>query len=260
QAQAAGKTEGRQETHEAGGQGRHPAGSVSRRPQNGDRQRMTHEFKKSTLREYFESIVIAVILALFIRTFVVQAFKIPTGSMENNLLIGDHLLVNKFVFGPTPLAIGRAVLPVRAPRRRDIVVFKYPDEPDRDFIKRIIGLPGETVELRNKRVYINGQPIDEPYVHFLSPPSSDYQEVTSFDVRERYGPVTVPANQYFVMGDNRDNSQDSRYWGFLPRENVKGKALVIYWSYEAEREDYQDEGAGATLKGLVSVFAHFFTR
>ena len=217
-------------------------------------------FKKSVVREYFESIVIAVILALFVRTWVVQAFKIPTGSMENNLLIGDHLLVNKFVFGPTPLAIGRAVLPVRAPRRRDIVVFKYPDEPDRDFIKRIIGLPGETVELRNKRVYINGQPIDEPYVHFLSPPSSDYQEVTSFDVRERYGPVTVPANQYFVMGDNRDNSQDSRYWGFLPRGYIKGRAALIYWSYESGREDYIDEGWGATVKRLASVVAHFFTK
>jgi signal peptidase I len=217
-------------------------------------------FKKSVLREYFESIVIAVILALFVRTWVVQAFKIPTGSMENNLLIGDHLLVNKFVFGPTPLAIGRAVLPVRAPRRGDVVVFKYPDEPDRDFIKRIIGLPGETIELRNKKVYINGQPIDEPYVHFLSPPSSDYQEVTSFDVRERYGPVTVPPNQYFVMGDNRDNSQDSRYWGFLPRGYIKGKAALIYWSYESGREDYIDEGWGATVKRLLSVVAHFFTK
>ncbi len=217
-------------------------------------------FKKSVLREYFESIVIAVILALFVRTWVVQAFKIPTGSMENNLLIGDHLLVNKFVFGPTPLAIGRAVLPVRAPRRGDVVVFKYPDEPDRDFIKRIIGLPGETIELRNKKVYISGQPIDEPYVHFLSPPSSDYQEVTSFDVRERYGPVTVPPNQYFVMGDNRDNSQDSRYWGFLPRGYIKGKAALIYWSYESGREDYIDEGWAATVKRLLSVVAHFFTK
>jgi signal peptidase I len=220
----------------------------------------TASFKKSVLREYFESIVIAVILALFVRTFVVQAFKIPSGSMEDNLLIGDHLLVNKFVFGPTPLALGRAVLPVRAPRRGDIVVFKYPDEPDRDFIKRIIGLPGETVELRNKKVYINGQPIDEPYVHFLSPPSSDYQEVTSFDVRERYGPVTVPPNQYFVMGDNRDNSQDSRYWGFLPRAYIKGRAALIYWSYESGREDYIDEGWAATIKRLASVVAHFFTK
>jgi len=220
------------------------------------------DFKKSTLREYFESIVIAVILALFIRTFVVQAFKIPTGSMEETLLIGDHLLVNKFVFGPAPTAIERALLPIGAIRRRDVLVFKYPEEPDRDFIKRVIGLPGETVELRDKKVYINGTPLDEPYVHFLSPPSgpSEFHEVTSFDVRERYGPVTVPPDHYFMMGDNRDNSQDSRYWGFLPRENIKGKSLVIYWSYQAEREDYQDESAGATVKGLVSVFAHFFTR
>jgi signal peptidase I len=219
-------------------------------------------FKKSTLREYFESIVIAVILALFIRTFVVQAFKIPTGSMENNLLIGDHLLVNKFVFGPTESRLERALLPVTDIKRGDVIVFKYPEEPDRDFIKRVIGLPGETLEVRDKKVYINGRPLDEPYTHFLQPVTapSETHEVTSFDVRDRYGPVTVPPNQFFMMGDNRDNSQDSRYWGFLPRENIKGKALVIYWSYESDREDYQDEGAGATLKGFGSVFAHFFTR
>jgi len=223
---------------------------------------MAESFKKSTLREYFESIVIAVILALFIRTFVVQAFKIPTGSMEENLLIGDHLLVNKFVFGPTASALERILLPTGTIRRDDVIVFKYPEEPDRDFIKRVIGLPGETVELRDKQVYINGRKLDEPYVHFLQPPDgqSELQEVTSFDVRRNYGPVTVPVNQYFVMGDNRDNSQDSRYWGFLPRELVKGKALVIYWSYEAERSDYQESGAGATLRGLASVFVHFFTR
>ena len=220
----------------------------------------TAGFKKSVVREYFESIVIAVILALFVRTWVVQAFKIPTGSMENNLLIGDHLLVNKFIVGPTPLAIGRAVLPVRPIRRGDIVVFKYPDEPDRDFIKRVIGLPGETIELKNKKVHVNGRPLDEPYVHFLTPPSNDYQEVTSFDVRERFGPVTVPTDQYFVMGDNRDNSQDSRYWGFLPRSYVKGKALLIYWSYESGREDYVDEGTLASIKRLGSVVTHFFTK
>jgi signal peptidase I len=219
-------------------------------------------FRKSTAREYFESIVIAVILALFIRTFVVQAFKIPTGSMEQNLLIGDHLLVNKFVYAPTATAVERALLPLGTLQRGNVVVFKYPEEPERDFIKRVIGLPGDTIELRAKKVYINGKALDEPYIHFLQPPDgqSEYHEVTSYDVRERYGPVTVPPNQYFVMGDNRDNSQDSRYWGFLPRDYIKGKALVIYWSYEAGREDYQNEGAGATLKGLVSVFAHFFTR
>src|SRR5262245_46584107 len=220
---------------------------------------MATTFHKSTLREYAESIVIAVILALFVRTWVVQAFKIPTGSMENNLLIGDHLLVNKFVFGPTLGSFDRAVLPVRDIRRGDVIVFKYPDEPERDFIKRVIGLPGDTVELKAKKVYVNGRPLDEPYVHFLTP-ASEGAEVTSMDVRERYGPVTVPPSQYFVMGDNRDNSQDSRYWGFLPRDYIKGKALVIYWSYESDREDYQDEGPGAAVKGLVSVFAHFFTR
>jgi signal peptidase I len=220
------------------------------------------EFKKSTVREYFESIVIAVILALFIRTFVVQAFKIPTGSMENNLLIGDHLLVNKFIFGPTESRLERILLPVKQLKREDIVVFKYPEEPERDFIKRVIGLPGETVEVREKKVFINGKALTEPYAHYLEPVAtpSEFHEVTSFDVRERYGPVTVPPDHYFVMGDNRDNSQDSRYWGFLPREYIKGKALILYWSYEAEREDYQEDGAGATLKGLGSVFVHFFTR
>ena len=183
------------------------------------------DFKKSTVREYFESIVIAVILALFL------------------------------------LAVG-ATQAWATIKRRDIIVFKYPEEPERDFIKRVIGLPGETVEVRDKKVYVNGTALDEPYVHFLAPPSgpSEFHEVTSFDVRERYGPVTVPPDHYFVMGDNRDNSQDSRYWGFLPRELVKGKSLIIYWSYQAEREDYQDESASATVKGLVSVFAHFFTR
>jgi signal peptidase I len=223
---------------------------------------MAESFKKSTIREYFESIVIAVILALFIRTFVVQAFKIPTGSMENNLLIGDHLLVNKLVFGPTASRLERMIMPVGQIKRGDVIVFKYPEEPERDFIKRVIGLPGETLEVREKKVYINGKPLDEPYVHFLQPPStsSELSEVTSFDVRERYGPVTIPPDQYFMMGDNRDNSQDSRYWGFLSRDLIKGKALVIYWSYEADREDYQERGAGATLRGLASVFVHFFTR
>ena len=223
---------------------------------------MTTEFTKSTIREYFESIVIAVVLALFVRTWVVQAFKIPTGSMENNLLIGDHLLVNKFTFGPAASSLERALLPFRTIQRGDVIVFKYPEEPARDFIKRVIGLPGDTVELRDKKVSINGTPLDEPYVHFIEPPgaTSEFREVTSFDVRERYGPVTVPANQYFVMGDNRDNSQDSRYWGFLPRDYIKGRALVIYWSYDAGPEVYDEGGAGDTLKGLGSVFVHFFTR
>jgi signal peptidase I len=221
---------------------------------------VTPTFKKSTVREYFESIVIAVILALFVRTWVFQAFKIPTGSMENNLLIGDHLVVNKFTFAPTASALERAILPVAPVRRGNVVVFKYPEDPERDFIKRVIGLPGDTLEVKRKVVYINGKPLDEPYVHFLQPASTEGHEVTSFDVRENYGPVTVPAGNYFAMGDNRDNSQDSRYWGFLPEHYIKGKALMVYWSYESGRDDYQEEGIGATVRGLVSTVAHFFTR
>src|SRR5207344_1123953 len=130
---------------------------------------MIQDFKKSTLREYFESIVIAVILALFVRTFVVQAFKIPTGSMENNLLIGDHLLVNKFALAPVSSALERTLLPIGTIKRGDVLVFKYPVEPDRDFIKRVIGLPGESLEVAGRKVLINGKALDEPYVHYLEP-------------------------------------------------------------------------------------------
>jgi signal peptidase I len=189
-------------------------------------------YRKSTLREYFESICVAVILALFLRTFVVQAFKIPTGSMENNLLIGDHLLVNKFVFAPTLSGTEERLLPIDPIERGDIVVFKYPEDPERDFIKRVIGLPGETLELKNKKVYIDGKPIEEPYVQFLFPAGEEGDaDFTGLDVRRNYGPVSVPADHYFMMGDNRDNSQDSRYWGFMPRSYVKGKALFVYFSF-----------------------------
>ena len=218
-------------------------------------------FQKSTAREYLESIVIAVICALFLRTFVVQASKIPTGSMENNLLIGDHLLVNKFVFGPSETSLERRLLPVRPLRRGDVVVFKFPEQPERDFIKRVIGLPGETLEVRDRRVYIDGKPISEPYAHFLEPREapSEGHEVTSFDVRERYGPVNVPAGHVFVMGDNRDNSEDSRYWGFLPQRNIKGLALMVYWSYEFSGEDHQEAGLLGNARALASAAVHFFT-
>jgi signal peptidase I len=184
--------------------------------------------KKSVAREYFESLVIAVALALFARTFVFQAFKIPTGSMEKNLLIGDHLIVNKMVFSPASTGLERALLPSRPISRGDIIVFKYPKDPARDFIKRVIGLPGDRLELKKKKIYINDKLIDEPYVQFLMPLTPD--TARSDDVRVDYGPVTVPAEQYFMMGDNRDNSEDSRYWGFLPASYVKGQALFIYLS------------------------------
>jgi signal peptidase I len=181
--------------------------------------------KKPVWREYAESLIIAVVLALFVRTWVFQAFKIPTGSMEPNLLVGDHLIVNKMIFSPSVTGLERALLPRRDVRRGDIMVFKYPEEPERDFIKRVIGLPGDRLELRRKMIYINGEPLTEPYAHLAEPPSES-AGVTG-DLREFYGPVTVPAGQYFMMGDNRDNSQDSRYWGFLPAHYVKGRALFI---------------------------------
>jgi signal peptidase I len=209
--------------------------------------------QKSTIREYFESIVIAVILALFVRTWCFQAFKIPTGSMENNLLIGDHLVVNKFLFAPAWLEEG--LLPIRDFRRGDVVVFKSPEDPERDFIKRVIGLPGETLEVRNKRVHIDGAPLEEPYVHYLLPPRTD-GEMTAFDKRETYGPVTVPEGHLFVMGDNRDNSQDSRYWGFLPQAYVKGRAAVVYWSFESDAADYERPGA----EQIFSVVTGFVTK
>ena len=187
--------------------------------------------KKSVVREYFESLVVAVILALFVRTWVFQAFKIPTGSMEPNLLVGDHLIVNKLIFAPTVTGAERAILPDRSIRRGDIIVFKYPKDPERDFIKRVIGLPGDKLELHRKKVYVNGQALDEPYAHFLEAPSTSGPPHVD-DVREEYGPVTVPSGQYFMMGDNRDNSEDSRYWGFMPETYVKGKALFIYFSLD----------------------------
>jgi len=201
-------------------------------------------FKKSVAREYLESIVVAVILALFIRSFVVQAFKIPTGSMETNLLIGDHLLVNKVVYSPSGLPFEEVLLPKKEIRRSHVVVFKFPEDPARDFIKRVIGLPGETVEIRNKTVYINGQPLAEPYVHFLEPPlrPEDPEYGMRGDARDHWGPQVVPPDHLFVLGDNRDNSRDSRFWGFLPRSQVKGRALIVYWSYEASREEYHRTG------------------
>jgi len=185
--------------------------------------------RKSTLREYFESLVIAVVLALFVRTWVFQAFKIPSGSMEPNLLVGDHLIVNKMEFAPAVNGFEHALLPGRKVHRGDIIVFKSPEEPDRDLIKRVIGLPGERLEMHRKKISINGVALDEPYVHFMVPPSTDGPPHTD-DLREEYGPVTVPQGQYFMMGDNRDDSQDSRYWGFMPAAYIKGRALFIYFS------------------------------
>jgi signal peptidase I len=213
---------------------------------------------KSTAREYFESICVAVILALFIRTFVFQAFKIPTGSMENNLLIGDHLIVNKMLYAPTSSALEAAIVPVRKVRRGDVVVFKFPQEPERDFIKRVIGLPGERVRIENKTVYIDDEPLDEPYVFFLEPPGT--AEPSLFTARRDDMPeLTIPEGEYFVMGDNRDNSHDSRFWGPLDEKLLKGRALMIYWSYDAPegRDAYFKERMVDKIKESLSVIIHF---
>lgn len=182
--------------------------------------------KKSTTREYIEAILIALVLALFIRTFVVQAFKIPSGSMLNTLQIGDHILVNKFIYGVKNPFTGATWIPITKPERRDIVVFKYPLNPSQDYIKRVIGVAGDTIEIKNKKVYVNGKPQDEPYTIFLD--SNIVQN------RDNMAPITVPPHSLFVMGDNRDNSYDSRFWHFVDLSAVQGKAFIIYWSWDKE--------------------------
>jgi signal peptidase I len=217
-------------------------------------------FKKSVFREYLESIVVAVILALFIRTFAVQAFKIPTGSMEPNLMIGDHLLVNKLVYSPSLGPLEDTLFGKRPIERGHVVVFKFPEDPTRDFIKRVIGLPGETIEIKNKQVYVNGKPIDEPYAHFIDAPLRPDDPEYALrvdgpdDLNTTMKPRVVPEGQLLVLGDNRDNSRDSRYWGFLPIDQVKGRALLVYWSYEATREEYHTTGVVEWLKTTLSAF------
>ncbi|MBN2333498.1 MAG: signal peptidase I [Deltaproteobacteria bacterium] len=180
------------------------------------------------VREYAESIIIAVIIALIIRAFIVQAFKIPSGSMEPTLLIGDHLLVNKFSYGFHIPFTEKKLLVRNEPERGDIIVFTYPVDNKKDFIKRVIGLPGETVEILQKKIYIDGKLLDDPYGTFRDP-------LTVSQVpRDNFGPVVVPANNVFVMGDNRDRSYDSRFWGFVDYGKIKGKAMIIYWSWDKQ--------------------------
>ena len=240
-------------------------------------------FKKSVGREYLESIVVAVILALFIRTFAVQAFKIPTGSMKENLLIGDHLLVNKLVYSPSFGPLEDRIMGKRPIHRGDVVVFKFPEDPTRDFIKRVIGLPGETVEIRNKRVFVDGRPLPEdvklctdepggrvscqdegpsrgaPYTIYFreAPLKPDDPEfgLRGGSIKDDWGPQAVPEGQLLVLGDNRDNSRDSRFWGFLPKDQVKGRALLVYWSYDARDDEYRPSGWAEWLKDTFSALA-----
>jgi len=217
----------------------------------------TATLKKAVAREYLESIVVAVILTLFIRTFAIQAFKIPTGSMEPNLLIGDHLLVNKLVYSPSLAPWEDALLAKKRIARGHVVVFKFPEEPERDFIKRVIGLPGETVEIRGKHLLVDGQPLAERYAHFIEQPlrPGDPEYVLRGDsTRDNWGPQVVPPGQLLVLGDNRDNSRDSRFWGFLPIDQVKGRAMFVYWSYEATREEYRRDSWVEWLRDTLSAF------
>jgi signal peptidase I len=186
--------------------------------------------KKSVFREYAEAFAAAVLLALFIRAFVVQAFKIPSGSMLPTLLVGDHLLVTKFVYGVDLPFVDGKVMAFKTPERKDIIVFKYPEDPTRDFIKRVVGVAGDRVEVRSKRLYVNGEPLEVENAMFTDPTVRP----ADVDRRDNFGPVTVPEGKVFVMGDNRDNSHDSRYWGFVDVSEIRGKALVIYWSWDSD--------------------------
>jgi signal peptidase I len=186
---------------------------------------------KSVFREYFEAICVAILLALFIRTFVVQAFKIPSGSMLPTLLIGDHLLVNKFIYGIRVPFTGQILIPIKSPSRGDVVVFRFPKDRTIDYIKRVIGTPGDTIEIKNKKIFINGEPFNDPHAQF----SSSAVLGANASPRDNLGPIVVPEQRIFVMGDNRDNSYDSRFWGFVEQRDILGKAFILYWSWDIDK-------------------------
>ena len=200
--------------------------------------------KKSTFREYVEAIVVALLLALLIRTFVVQAFKIPSGSMEPTLVIGDHILVNKFIYGIKIPFTSIRLFPLYKPQRGEVVVFIYPLDPSKDFIKRVVAVEGDTVKIVNKKLFINGSEAADSY--------AVYKEDTVFPAemqkRDNFGPVTVPPGSLFVMGDNRDRSLDSRFWGFVPLEDLRGKAFIIYWSWDKQNFGVRWKRLGRILR------------
>ncbi|MDX1500972.1 MAG: signal peptidase I [Thermoanaerobaculia bacterium] len=206
--------------------------------------------RRAVLRDYLEALLIAVIFATFARTFAFQAFKIPTGSMEQNLLVGDHILVNKFVYGPTPTLVERWLFPFEPVRRGDVVVFRDPEDPRRDFIKRCVGVGGDRVEIVDKRVYVNGELVeDRSYTYFEDPriyPNSIFLD-EDFRYRDNFGPYTVPDDHFFFLGDNRDNSNDSRFWGPVPASYVRGRAFLVYWSFEAAE---RPEGGRRVFDGI----------
>ena len=193
----------------------------------------------SPLREYAEVILVAVVFALFARTFLVQAFVVPTPSMEETVLVGDHLVVNKFIYAPHAAGFWTALLPYREIRHGDIFVFKFPEDPQRDFIKRAIALPGDTIEIHGRVVSVNGSPARERGVRHSDPHvwPDDPHLPDSLRRRDQLPPARVPAESYFAMGDNRDSSYDSRFWGPVPQGNLKGRALFVYWSLEPPPAD-----------------------
>ena len=187
--------------------------------------------KKSLFREYAEALVMALLLALVIRTFVVQSFKIPSESMMNTLLVGDYLLGDKFTYGLKIPFTNISIYDGREPQLGDVVIFAYPKDPSLDFIKRIVGVPGDVIEVRNKQLYRNNELVKEDFARFTD---AD----TIINVRDNYGPRVVPEGHYFMMGDNRDNSQDSRFWGFVSRDAIRARAWRIYWSWDSEADGF----------------------
>jgi signal peptidase I len=221
--------------------------------------------RHSASREWYESLLVAGVFVLFVRTFVVQTYQVPTGSMEKTILVGDHLLVNKFAYGPRtgPLA---KLLPYRDVHRGDIIVFKKPGD-DRDdnnvLVKRAVGGPDDVLQVRDKALSVNGKPSDGAYVQHIDPDTyaaGDPRVPESAVLRDQFGPYRVPANSYFGMGDNRDNSLDSRFWGSIPRQNIFGRPFLLYWSYEAEPNSHVWRGPVDKIRQLGSVAIHFFSR
>ena len=226
---------------------------------------MSEAPRRSTTREYLEALLIAALFLGFTNTFVIKTFFIPSGSMEDTLLVGDHLFVNRFIFGGGGAAgdLARKLLPSRTPRRGDIVVFRSPERPTVDLVKRLIGLPGDTLQVINKTLMVNGQKVeDATYVEhkdprtFLNRPYMSEQQ----RLRDNFGPVTVPAESYFCMGDNRDMSYDSRFWGTVPAHYVKGRAFLIYWSFGGGTSDGTWRGATAKLRELANTALGFLTK
>ncbi len=199
---------------------------------------------KSKLQEYIEAIVIALLIAFFIRTFVVQAYKIPSGSMKPTLLVGDHILVNKFIYGIKVPYFRNTLVSIKEPQKGDIVVFIYPEDRSKDFIKRVIATSGDTVEIRNKKIYLNGRLLQDPHGVYVD----QFILPGSIQPRDNFGPVTVPKDSLFVMGDNRDQSYDSRFWGFVDLKDVLGKAFIIYWSWNGENHDVRWSRFGHLLQ------------